>query len=71
MENKLNLEGTVGYCPTGKMLEKLHITEDVGYNPTKWVISYEKPEFQGGESIEVDEKTAREILKIKSLTPLL
>ena len=46
------------------MLEKIFINERQPEN--EWCLSYEKPEFQGGESIIIDEKTAKEILFLKN-----
>lgn len=46
-----------------KKLSKLFITEDTGNK--QWILSFEKPEFQGGESIVIDEVTAKEILHVQ------
>ena len=45
------------------MLEKIYINEDLDLD--EWVLSFGRPEFQGGESIYIDEKTAKEIMQIK------
>lgn len=45
-------------------LKKIYITENADTN--EWVLSYGKPEFQGGKSIVIDEETAREILKLQN-----
>ncbi len=50
------------------MLKKIYVNEDAGFNPHRWTLSYGKPEFQGGDSIEVDEETAREILKTQNIS---
>lgn len=42
-------------------LTKLHITEE----GDEWYVSFDRPTFQGGETIKIDEKTAKEIIQIK------
>ena len=49
------------------MLDKIYITEEPNFTKeTRWILSFDRPEFQGGASIDIDEKTAKEILKIKN-----
>ncbi len=48
------------------MLEKIYVTEICEKDATKWFLSFGKPMFQGGESIEIDEKTAKELLFSKN-----
>lgn len=62
LHEEISSDSPVYNAHTGS-LKKLYITEDVGSNPTKWILNYEKPEFQGGPGIEIDEETACEILK--------
>ncbi|MBP7118589.1 hypothetical protein KBA63_00740 [Candidatus Woesebacteria bacterium] len=47
-------------------MKKLFITEDI-QEKTHWYLSYEKPQFQGGESIEIDEETAESLMSIPKL----
>ncbi len=42
----------------------LYITEDTSVSPTKWILSWRRPEFQGGESVEIAEKDAKALLLI-------
>ena len=49
-----------------KKLIKLHITEMLGGKEDGWYLSFDRPEFQGGETVKIDEETAREIMKIQS-----
>lgn len=47
------------------MLEKLYITEDPSENPHRWSVSFGGPEFQGFPTIDIDEKTAQEIMMVQ------
>lgn len=47
-------------------MKKLYVSEDTSINPTLWTLSFGKPEFQGGESIRIDEETAKAIMSFTS-----
>jgi len=49
------------------MLDKLYI-EEKHEETSKWSLSFNKPAFQGGQTIEIDEETAKELLKINKTT---
>ena len=44
-------------------MNKLYITEEEVNGVIRWYLSYEKPKFQGGETIEIDEETAKYLSK--------
>ena len=51
-----------------EQLRKLNITEESNLNEQiRWFLSYQAPAFTGAQTIEIDEETAKEILKIKSV----
>ena len=49
-----------------KKLTKLHITENVDEGKDGWYLSFDRPEFQGGETIKINEETAKEIMRIQN-----
>ena len=46
-----------------KKIKKIFITRDELRD--EWILSYGKPEFQGGESIVIDKETAKEMLAVQ------
>ena len=46
------------------MLDKLFVSEEETDAGIGWSVSYDKPEFQGGESIDIDKQTAKQLMSL-------
>ncbi len=64
LENMLNsfLEESNLIQSMRKLNEVLYITEEPHNN--KWYLSFKKPQFQGGDSVEISKEEAIKLLKV-------